>query len=126
MVLHNRVAGLLRRPSEVKYVKHRIPKALREQVWLQNMGHIFEGKCKVVWCTNLISVFDFQCGHNIPESKGGKTNIENLIPICTRCNISMGSTYSIDEWNRKFSKPNAGVVSDPPVRRCCRFRCWGY
>ena len=124
MVLHARVAGLLRRPSEVNYVKRRIPKALREQVWLHNMGHIFEGKCKVVWCTNVISAFDFQAGHNIPESKGGKTNIGNLIPICTRCNISMGNTYSIDEWNSKFSKPTVIVAPDPPVRRCCRIRCW--
>lgn len=57
----------------------------------------------VTWCANRINVFDFQCGHNIPESKGGDTTLENLLPICGRCNISMGNRYSIDEWSTKFA-----------------------
>lgn len=89
----------------IKKRKQPIPKALREQVWLVHMGKVFETKCKVTWCENRINAFDFQCGHNIPESKGGKTTIQNLIPICGRCNLSMGDQYSIDEWNRKFSSP---------------------
>ena len=98
--MHSHISSILPKP---KYKKARIPKALREQVWLNHMGRVFEGKCKVDWCTNTISVFDFQCGHNIPESKGGKTNISNLIPICGRCNISMSDSYSIAEWNKKFA-----------------------
>lgn len=101
--MHSRFANVLHTVHNKR--KATIPKALREQVWLQSMGRKFEAKCNVVWCTNMISVFDFQCGHNIPESKGGKTNIQNLIPICVRCNISMGSNYTIDEWNRKFAPP---------------------
>lgn len=85
--------------------KAKIPKAVREQVWLTHMGYVFEGKCKVVWCANHINAFDFQCGHNIPESKGGPTNVGNLIPICARCNNSMGNQYTIDEWNKKFAPP---------------------
>ena len=92
------------------YKKNKIPKALREQVWLKNMGQAFQGKCCVTWCRNSISVFDFHCGHNIPESKGGGTTLDNLVPICSRCNISMGSGYSIDEWNEKFSRKTVPVV----------------
>ena len=100
--MHSKVANLF--PKKQKpYRKKTIPKALREQVWITHMGHVFETKCKITWCSNTINVFDFQCGHNIPESKGGKTNIQNLIPICGRCNISMGDRYSIDEWNSRFS-----------------------
>jgi hypothetical protein len=95
---------------ETQYKKTKIPKALREQVWLTSMGERFDGKCKVVWCKNRINVFDFQCGHNIPESKGGKTTVDNLLPICTRCNISMGSHYTIDEWNTKFAPPQVEVA----------------
>ena len=80
--------------------KANIPKALREQVWLKNMGHQYEHKCLIDWCQNTISVFDFHVGHNIPESHGGKTDITNLKPICSRCNLSMGSQYSITEWNK--------------------------
>jgi hypothetical protein len=85
-------------------MKEKIPKALREQVWLVHMGKKFEKKCKIVWCENKISVFDFQCGHDIPESHGGATTIQNLVPICSRCNLSMSNTYTIQQWNQ-FSKP---------------------
>ena len=85
--------------------KAKIPKALREQVWLVHIGPRFQTKCKVSWCTNTMNVFDFQCGHNIPESKGGKTDVHNLIPICSRCNQSMGNQYTINEWTRKFASP---------------------
>ena len=83
-----------------KYQKEKIPKALREQVLLRDMGKKYENKCKVRWCHNRITVFDFQCGHNIPESKGGTTNLSNLVAICSRCNLSMGSQYTIDDWNK--------------------------
>lgn len=83
--------------------KSKIPKALREQIWLHHMGEKFQGKCNVVWCKNVINAFDFQCGHNVPESKGGETTFDNLIPICSRCNLSMANQYTIDEWNTKFA-----------------------
>lgn len=107
--MRSTVAALVR--SQSPYKKTKIPKALREQVWLKDMGQVFQGKCKVVWCQNNISAFDFQCGHNIPESKGGTTSLENLVSICGRCNISMGSGYTIDEWNTKFApKPVVQVA----------------
>jgi endonuclease I len=84
------------------YSKSKIPKAVREQVWLVHIGPKFQSKCEVVWCTNQVNVFDFQCGHNVPESRGGTTDIYNLRPICARCNVSMGNQFSIDEWNTKY------------------------
>jgi 5-methylcytosine-specific restriction endonuclease McrA len=83
--------------------KQKIPKALREQVWILKVGPRFETKCKIVWCTNRMNVFDYQCGHNVPESKGGEMTVDNLIPICGRCNVSMGNHYTIDAWNTKFA-----------------------
>ena len=82
--------------------KEKITAALREAVWIQKMGKVFEAKCPVVWCPNRITVFDFQSGHNVPESKGGKTNIDNLLPICARCNVCMGDRYTIDEWSTMY------------------------
>lgn len=79
--------------------KKTIPKALREQVWLKYIGKKYEDKCPIGWCTNTITVFDFQSGHIIPESKGGATDLENLMPICSRCNASMNNQYTITEWN---------------------------
>lgn len=94
----------IKHPKETKQTKDPIPKALREQVWIRQMGRVFEGKCPTTWCQNQITVFDFESGHNIPESKGGQTSIENLVPICSRCNRSMSDTYTITEWCAKFSE----------------------
>lgn len=94
--------------------KATIPKALREQVWRNHIGAQFEGKCYVTWCTNKITVFQFEVGHNIPESKHGATVIENLRPICNRCNSSMNNKYTIDEWNT-LGKPTTATV----VTTCC-------
>jgi hypothetical protein len=97
-----------------KYKKKAIPKALREQVWIQKVGHTFETKCCVQWCENQINAFNFQAGHNIPESKGGATTVDNLVPICDRCNCSMGDRYTIDEWNQLGAK-GAFVIPAAPT-----------
>lgn len=80
------------------YKKKTIPKALREQCWISNFGKTYQHKCYIKWCDNSINVFNYHVGHNIPECKGGKTCLENLKPICSRCNHSMGSQYTITEW----------------------------
>ena len=79
------------------YKKKPIHKAIREQVWLQTFGKLYEKECYIHWCKNIITVFDFHVGHDIPESKGGTLDIENLKPICARCNQSMANNYSIKE-----------------------------
>jgi 5-methylcytosine-specific restriction endonuclease McrA len=91
--------------------KKKIPRALREQVWVHTMGTVYQGKCTIPWCRNTITVFDFQCGHNIPESKGGATNLQNLLPICSRCNASMSNNYSIDEWSKLNSSSSRSWYS---------------
>lgn len=88
---------ILRKKTKLR-TKAKIPRALREQVWLLNIGKKYENKCLIKWCQNKMNVFDFHVGHNIPESKGGATNIDNLKPICSRCNSSMSNNYSIEEW----------------------------
>ena len=81
-------------------MKVKIPCALREQVWLQYIGKKYASKCYIKWCCNEMDVFNYHVGHNIPESKGGEAVIENLRPICARCNLSMSNNYSIDEWQK--------------------------
>ena len=81
-------------------MKQKIPKAIREQVWLTNFGQVYSKKCYIKWCKNNINVFDFHVGHDQPESKGGTLDINNLKPICARCNLSMSDNYTIEEWNQ--------------------------
>ena len=85
------------------YKKKKIPRAVREAVWLHHCGRRFERRCLTPWCKNSITVFDFQTGHNIPESKGGTMTLDNLIPLCSRCNLSMGNQYTFQEWAAQIS-----------------------
>ena len=87
-----------------------ISKKLREEVWLKHFGKTFSSKCPIQWCTREISVFSFEAGHNIPESKGGRTTIDNLIPICGDCNRSMGDRFTIDEFSKQFAASKINTI----------------
>ena len=91
---------------EKAYKKKKIPRGLREQVWIQKVGRKFEAKCKTTWCKNKMTVFDFQAGHDIPESRGGDTTMTNLVPICSRCNLSMSNQFTFSEWCKKGKDPS--------------------
>ena len=101
-------------------MRRAIPKALREQVWIVHIGRVFEQKCKVKWCENKITPFDFEVGHNVPVSKGGTNDIDNLRPICSKCNKSMGDNYTIDEFsdlsNRAHSLWGCFKYTDGKIR----------
>ena len=87
--------------------KQKIPLALKQAVWINYFGEVYKHKCIVEWCSRVVSCFDFEVGHNKPESKGGTTTLDNLKPICRQCNIGMGNRYTIDEWSCLVEKPNA-------------------
>ena len=91
-------------PTKKPHKKATIPKAIREQVWLKSFGKVYEHKCKIRWCKNIISVFDYHVGHDQPESKGGTLDIDNLYAICSICNLSMSDNYTIEEWKDKYKK----------------------
>jgi hypothetical protein len=94
------------------YIKKRIPKKIKEEVWVKTNGNKFTAECYVNWCSNKINVFNYHVGHNIPESKGGTLELNNLLPICDRCNLSMSNNYTIQEWGDIF-KPNQISLSLP-------------
>lgn len=73
------------------YKKRSIPKKMREMVWNRYIGeNVAVAPC---WCcqSTMIKNTDFVCGHVVAESCGGDTNVDNLRPICSMCNLSMGT-----------------------------------
>lgn len=72
-----------------------IPKSLKISVWNKFIGDII-GKTKCLCCENNdITQSNFECGHIEAEANGGETSINNLVPICSQCNKSMGTTNYI-------------------------------
>jgi 5-methylcytosine-specific restriction endonuclease McrA len=85
-----------------------INKALRRKVWSSYIGNLtlengevlFNGKCYC--CKELVSYDDFECGHVEPVTRGGKTELENLRPICRSCNRDMG-TMNLEEFVKELN-----------------------
>lgn len=72
--------------------KQHISSALRKNVWEAHVGlHTAQTLCQACY-RETINVFNFECGHIIPESKGGELSVYNLKPISSSCNRSMATT----------------------------------
>ena len=87
--------------------KANISAALRSSVWrtYASAGSL-QSHCRV--CAKIIDFNDFHCGHVIAEANGGKTELDNLRPICPHCNLSMGTIHMTEfiEKNGFFQVPN--------------------
>lgn len=72
-----------------------IPQALRSTVWRTYIGKNFKGIC---FCCGKIEINPdiFECGHIKSVKHGGETTVDNLRPICSLCNRSMGSKHMED------------------------------
>ncbi len=77
--------------------KERIPSRLRQRV-------IDRDGLRCVYCGIDLLKKGIHLDHVIPESKGGNLNINNLQPICARCNLSMTNKFTITEWNKQSRK----------------------
>ena len=84
-----------------KYKKGSIPKAVKRSVWDKWVGKDI-GTTKCLCCKHQeIRQIEFHCGHIIAEKNGGDTNVNNLMPICAQCNLSMG-TMNIKEFQKLY------------------------
>jgi 5-methylcytosine-specific restriction endonuclease McrA len=85
--------------------RKKIPKAVRESVWKKYVSETnLEGKC-FVGCGTHIQINNFELGHVVAFSNGGCDTIDNLRPICSLCNKSMGTTNLI-EFIEQFNFKN--------------------
>lgn len=94
--------------------KKRIPVALKEAVWRKYFDNTIDGACCV--CQKVISITNHDCGHIIAEAHGGATDINNLRPVCSKCNKSMG-TENMDEFTKKFNDMSEKVVKKSSVKK---------
>ena len=89
------------KPTPPKKRKTPIPKSLKISVWDKHIGDEV-GKSKCLCCdTTNITQMNFHCGHIIAEAMGGKVHINNLLPICNKCNRSMG-TRNLHDFKKEY------------------------
>jgi len=83
------------------YKKETIPKTVRNCLWINYFDDSRTGKCQCCLREN-ISIDNYAVGHINAEINGGKTSLENLVPICTLCNTSMGR-YNMEVFIKKYN-----------------------
>ncbi len=65
---------------------------LRQRVW----GDPTKGTQPCFCCGATILQMEFHCGHVTPVCRGGPTTLDNLRPVCPKCNINMGTANLLD------------------------------
>jgi len=84
----------LRARHQWRQKKKKISKSIRRRVWNEFTTDT-EECCPL--CPDMISIDNFHASHIIPEAKGGKVDINNLVPLCSKCNTEMG-TKTMEEY----------------------------
>lgn len=76
----------------------KIKKPTRTAVWRKRFNSM-SGKCYV--CDEGISYDNFDCGHIVSVFNLGCTEVSNMEPICSSCNINMG-IQNLQEYKRQL------------------------
>ena len=88
--------------QKTKIPKKQIAEALKTSVWNKYIG-LEQGSAPCYCCqTTRITQREFDTGHVIAEISGGKTHIDNLRPICRKCNLSMGA-MNMELFRKQFT-----------------------
>jgi 5-methylcytosine-specific restriction endonuclease McrA len=70
--------------------RKKINVVIRQAVWYKNIGKNI-GCIKCPCCNiNEITQMNFVAGHVVSIKNGGENSVDNLLPICSICNSSMG------------------------------------
>jgi len=116
----NPLADAEARTEETKNSHHKkLPAALRNAVWNKYIGpKMGEGMC---FCCNLEPILrsNYECGHVQSRSKGGNDKLDNLRPVCSCCNKSMGAKNMIDfadECGFTMREVSSIIPNSRPVR----------
>ena len=77
-----------------KKTKRKIPHTTKQECWDKYYNGEQQGECPLRNCTTILfksNTNEWNAGHIRSEKNGGPTILENLRPICKKCNQAMGS-----------------------------------
>jgi hypothetical protein len=99
---------------------------LRKDVWDTYIGPHTQSIC---FCCNhkLITPFTrcntFHAGHIISHYNGGAICLDNLLPICSDCNMNMNSE-NWDDYTERNGFPLRRCGKDPPIKKYIKGIVW--
>ena len=106
--------------SSIGITNSNIPKKIKDEVWRFYVGDKFETQCYV--CENTITATNFQAGHIESRRSGGKVTIDNLRPVCKKCNSQVG-VFNMKEFKDVLT-PNSTskekVKDEKPLAKVTR------
>ena len=85
--------------------KKRIPKKIKNDSWDKYIGSNVGDSICLCCRTTSINSKSFIGGHIISEKNGGLVSVDNIVPICSECNLSMGTT-NMDEFINNYYPNN--------------------
>jgi len=107
-----------RSDSPTKKGRKSIPKSVKDKVWDTCIGKE-NGVGPCYCCGTDIDSKKFDCGHIVASTDGGLDIVENLKPVCSTCNKSMG-TQNLEEFKMNYfpSKENPSFILSTPLCFC--------
>lgn len=97
--LYDRLLPFIESINKPKKVRKALSKGLKTDLWDKYYPGKLIGPCYV--CSKDIDARNFEAGHVMPVAKGGSDKIDNLRPICRKCNGSMSDT-DLYEYKKRY------------------------
>jgi len=88
---------------EEEHKRTKPTKAVKKMVFLRD-----KGVCRV--CNEKVDPFNFEIGHDIAHSIGGKLTLQNAILLCSLCNKSI-RTLSLKQMRKQLGITGAGITT---------------
>ena len=112
---------VIRKQKSVVSKKATIPKKIREDAWNTHVGKDKNSVFCVCCRTSVIDVFNFHAGHVKSEASGGAVTVENIRPVCSSCNLSMGiqnmHEYVTNHYPENLIKFNSILYEEPKLSK---------
>ena len=86
---------------DLELSKENITSRDRNFIWNINNGKKTEALCLCCYKNIIRNDASYHCGHIISRANKGLINRENIIPICSTCNLGMGTRNLFDYMKEK-------------------------
>jgi hypothetical protein len=95
----------------------KVPQSVKNVAWSRYVGEVYSAYC--ICCqTEEIKSTNFHAGHIVSHANGGLAIVNNILPICSVCNLSMGAR-NMDEYISTHYPDNLAAFQLKQYRVSC-------